>query len=905
MRPPITRWASENVFARMAVATVALLVAFAVLPSIFAPISPASAEDPEPIITVDAHTDGLWGDHWSALIGITVTMGTDTWDTTTDENGNFWFDLRPFDVQAGQTFTATDGTTTKEHTVFSLAITGVDDVENVVSGTADAGTEVWVDVHGVPDVGRTVIADITTGIWVADFDDAGDGGDTFDLVPGTNGYTGQYDGDNDATNADWRVLHPTISVDAHANDAWGGDFLADVTITLTRGLETCTAVSDERGEFGFDLRNCPTPIDLAVGDLVSMTDGSTTKDVMIVNLAVTGVDPALDTVSGTADSGIDVQVWTHHGGDSVTVTGATWVADFSGLFDLVPGTGGVARHFDGEGDATSAEWRVLDPRITVDAHTDGAWGNDFLADMTITLTRGGDSCTTTSDEWGNFGFDLRNCPTPIDLAVGDLVSAADGTVAKDVTIVNLDITAVDPVLDTVTGTAGDGAEISVWVSDDGTSVTATGPSWTADFNGLFDLVPGTNGGAQVYDAEGDATNADWYVPNPRFKAGVDGDYLSGWDWLPNAAVDVTIDGSAPYSYPTDEWGNFDGSVAFDLEVGQHLVATDGVSTKDFVIRNLHVTDVDVDNDLVHGTSEPGDVVHVDAYDDYGVGSWRRVTADIVAGEWTADFSIAWQDQDELDIVAGSSGNARYYEPDGDETERSWHVSDPRITASVIHEEVWTYDFPDEPDGQVLYYRLDDPATPEIDFEGDMPLLVQNGSTESGDRSFGRYDVKAGQIFTVRNRPFDLPLDGGMERILAISHVTVDAVDPELDLISGFANPVEGPRLCVWSNDAELCNDNAAFTWNPDNTWSANFAAIGSDVAPGHWNSASQFEADGDETHFWWNLPPWIVVELAEEDAAGAPVWPDAVRAEQWTGPIVYLEVDGIPIAEWTYDGSGY
>ncbi|MDH3189185.1 MAG: hypothetical protein OEM39_00875 [Acidimicrobiia bacterium] len=391
------------------------------------------------------------------------------------------------------------------------------------------------------------------------------------------------------------------------------------------------------------------------------------------------------------------------------------------------------------------------------------------------------------------------------------------------------------------------------------------------------------------------------MPNPRFKAGVDSDRLSGWEWAPNSTVNVTVDG-LPIAFGTDEWGNFDGEAGVDLDVGQYLTATDGPSSKDFFVRNLTVDDVDADDELVHGTSTPGDVIQVDAYSE--TGAWREAIADSVTGEWTADFSVPWQGQPAFDIAPGTSGNARYYEADGDETERSWHLSNPYITASVIHEEVWATDFPNEPAGLTLYYRLDDPTTSGIDFEGDMPLLVNSWGTEAGDRSFGRYDVQAGQIFTVRNRPFGQPLDGGIERDLYISYVTVTGVDDVDDLITGTADPAEGPYLCVWSNDAQLCSDQAGFTWNPDFTWEADFSSIGSDVAPGHWNSVSQFEADGDETHFWWNLPPWIVVELAEEDTAGTPLWPDAVRAEQWTGPVVYLEIDGNPIAEWIHEGSG-
>ena len=37
-----------------------------------------------------------------------------------------------------------------------------------------------------------------------------------------------------------------------------------------------------------------------------------------------------------------------------------------------------------------------EPTFTVDAFSDGAWGSNFAQDASITLTRGPESCTTTT-----------------------------------------------------------------------------------------------------------------------------------------------------------------------------------------------------------------------------------------------------------------------------------------------------------------------------------------------------------------------------------------------------------------------------------------------------------------------------------------------------------------------------
>jgi len=61
----------------------------------------------------------------------------------------------------------TDGSTTKEHTATSLVIAGVDPEADIVSGTADAGAAINVNVNA-PDGGRwrSVTAD-SEGNWSA------------------------------------------------------------------------------------------------------------------------------------------------------------------------------------------------------------------------------------------------------------------------------------------------------------------------------------------------------------------------------------------------------------------------------------------------------------------------------------------------------------------------------------------------------------------------------------------------------------------------------------------------------------------------------------------------------------------------------------------------------------------
>lgn len=72
-------------------------------------------------------------------------------------------------VQPGDIVTVTDGATTKSHTVTSVQVTGVDYENDIVSGTAEPGTVVYVQNHQgyLPTI--TIDPVPGSGIWIADY----------------------------------------------------------------------------------------------------------------------------------------------------------------------------------------------------------------------------------------------------------------------------------------------------------------------------------------------------------------------------------------------------------------------------------------------------------------------------------------------------------------------------------------------------------------------------------------------------------------------------------------------------------------------------------------------------------------------------------------------------------------
>lgn len=160
-----------------------------------------------------------------------------------------------------------------------------------------------------------------------------------------------------------------------ANDWVDGNFWPiGVLVTLTIDDPFTGVVVDhmdtqtvtESGQFRFELGGA---FDIQPGHIVVVTDGVTTKEHIVTNLAVTSVDTQSDTVSGTADAGDQIEVAIFDT-DCYQIVAAdesgNWRADFSGLCDIAPGTGGAATEPDEDGDRTHIDWNVPTFHINVD-----------------------------------------------------------------------------------------------------------------------------------------------------------------------------------------------------------------------------------------------------------------------------------------------------------------------------------------------------------------------------------------------------------------------------------------------------------------------------------------------------------------------------------------------------------
>jgi ABC-type amino acid transport substrate-binding protein len=103
---------------------------------------------------------------------------------------------------------------------------------------------------------------------------------------------------------------------------------------------------------------------LAPGWFITVTDGVTTKTHTVRRIAITSVDPTTDVVRGTADPLSEVRVSEDYDAAErwVVADGSgNWSADFSGAYDIVPGSVMRALRIDEDGDHTFVDWEVPAP----------------------------------------------------------------------------------------------------------------------------------------------------------------------------------------------------------------------------------------------------------------------------------------------------------------------------------------------------------------------------------------------------------------------------------------------------------------------------------------------------------------------------------------------------------------
>lgn len=349
------------------------------------------------------------------------------------------------------------------------------------------------------------------------------------------------------------------------------------------------------------LINFSDEYDVQPGHVVKVTDGTTTLNHTVRDVAITELDPGADRVAGTADPGSTITL--NIGGPepipvplTTTVTAdelGNWLAELA-PYDLLDGAWTSAIRIDPNFNATSY---TVNPTVTV--HVFGGnfhtWG--WLPGIQVTLmiddpATGPDpdfTSTATSPSSGQgFEFDPGNA---FDVQRGHVVTVTDGTsnvvhVVRDIYVVSASVATGE-----VRGTANPGATLQV------AAPTASGPvhqevvadssgSWVA---GPFELLPEAWGNVSQFDDLGNSTDVLWF-PTLEF-------------------------GGHRYEV-FEEFVSWHDAVAFCEAIDAHLVTIGSAEENEFVFRISPI-----------GTNGFRGWTWLGATDELDEDDWRWVTAE--------------------------------------------------------------------------------------------------------------------------------------------------------------------------------------------------------------------------------------------------------------------------------------
>ncbi|HLF75369.1 MAG TPA: hypothetical protein VI524_13525, partial [Anaerolineales bacterium] len=661
-------------------------------------------------------------------VGATITLSIEdngvvvyTDSQVTDANGNFNFNLWDvFDLQRGQVVTVSDGTTIKTHTVMPLYVDGVNITDDTISGRAGAGTTVDVWVHGN---GNLNVTSDGSGNWIADFSSM------TDLTYANDGGSGQYDDDGDGTGVWWSSPRFQVAPEDDWVQSWTR-WTPGSTISLTieeGGVDVYSdsQIADTNGNFNFNLWDV---FDLQRGQVITVSDGTTTKTHTVLPLYVDGVDITADTVFGRAYAGTNVDIWVHgDGNQTVAADGSgNWTADFSGMTDLTYANDGGSQQIDDDGDATGVWWSS--PRIELAPEDDWvqSWTR-WKPDTTVSLSieDGGVQVYSDSqktDASGNFHFGLGGI---FDLQRGQVVTVSDGTTTKVHTVMPLYVDNINVGDDTISGRGQTNTDVEVWVHGDGSrNATADGSgNWTVDFSGQTDLTYLSDGGSRQVDDDGDATGVWWATPS--FEVSPEDQAVYAWNrWKPGAVVTLTIVDSGAVVHTDTQIADYRGYFTFNvwsvaLTTGLEVTVTDGVITKTHTITAVDVTDIDTGADRISGTANPGArvFVRVSLFNDE---TRRWVTAD-GDGNWMADFSVPVEGEPAYNVTGVTRIYVNEFDDDADTTFRRFG---PPVLAS-------TGVAVTPADNNVWIANRNPGTVTRLDNDGNFVKAIETGRTPTG------------------------------------------------------------------------------------------------------------------------------------------------------------------------------
>ncbi len=326
------------------------------------------------------------------------------------------------------------------------------------------------------------------------------------------------------------------------------------------------------------------------------------------------------------------------------------------------------------------------------------------------------------------------------------------------------------------------------------------------------------------------------------------------NWEPDTEVTITIN-KVEYHDVTDGEGHFhfhfDDAISF--EAGDEVTVTDNVTTMTHQVKQLKVTRVDQEKDLIEGVAEPGRFVSV--HIDKEVNGEREFSPPIkvrsdINGEWSADFAGKFDIDEDCTIFA------YLFDDRGNSTGYDWRFPDPQFVVNPRRDELSGYGW--SPDQEITVTVYDNGSAVHS-------AVVQ--SNEHGYIDYGfrlDFDLEIGQQVTLED-----PVSG-LVRSHEIAFLRITGVDYDNDLVIGEADPNTEVMVHIWLGPDHDEHPEIRITADADGDWKADFSGI-HDLQPGDNIDPHVFDEQGNATFVQWREeygPIWVNLAKNEVSSRG-------------------------------------
>ncbi|RPI90039.1 MAG: hypothetical protein EHM40_19395, partial [Chloroflexi bacterium] len=557
-------------------------------------------------------------------------------------------------------------------------------------------------------------------------------------------------------------------------------------------------------------------------------------------------------------------------------------------------------------------WQCSGAQITVQPDHGWVSGSNWPFGITITLTLDDDtdpnngtlyqeSKVTGPAPWNpNQSYVQFQPEETLDLAPGQYVTLTDGTFSKSMWIEDVVFVNVNTETDIAIGRGPALHHANVDIGSGGGSWLHVGlliggdGNWTADFGAQGTTIPDDFDDAHitVFDEDGDNTMA--HFQPPRIRADGCSNRVSAENWTVGTEITLTIDdvSNGPGLDYSDSGTVLPGedSLEFDLEgftldVDDLVVISGNSTTRELAFVPICVTNADLEQDTISGTTGPDVELSVWATDSMGEEGFRKVTADS-SGNWTADFSVAGSLPSEaliVNISLGSDISVEYHDTDNDLTALYTDTDPPGLAFDPVSYIVYFEGFsPVWPVGTELTLTIDDVSNgPGIDFTDTVVVPPV-------DPDFNQFQFEP-PSFPVE--PPDVIEVTGMSitKQLIVMPLSITNIDLEQDTVSGTA--LGCVRLSAYaSNNLGEWGQRVVIADGVGN-WSADFSVAGPtpdeelivDIAPGSHVDIDCGEGDGDYMELGRIVPNPRLEVLEYADRVAIIDWP--------AGQTVHVSID--------------